>query len=132
MNAYEEELQNSIEKGQKPHVENMDMKAYEEVFRVLKKDPEYVLPPRFAERIVARIIADRESRNSTDYFWFGAGIFLLLSVSIATIILTGFRLNFGFLRVMSDYKGLAVFGVVFVLFLNWLDKRLIRGRIAHD
>jgi len=132
MNAHEEELQNSVEKGQKPHVENIDMKAYEEVFRVLKKDPGYELPPRFAERIVARIVADRESRNSADYFWFGAGLFFLLGVSIATIILIGFRFDFGFLGVMSDYKGLAVFGVLFVLFLNWLDKRLVRGRMAHD
>jgi hypothetical protein len=132
MNEYEEQLQNSLEKGEKPLNESMDVKAYQEIFRALKKEPGYELPPRFAERIVSRIIRDQESRNTTDYFWFGAGIFFLLMAFIATILFTGFRFDFGFLRVMSDYKGLAIFGVMFVIFLNWVDKRLLRNRHVHD
>lgn len=132
MNKHEEDLQKSIESGQTPSEDNMDVRAYQELFRALKKDPGYELSPRFAEGIVARVAADHARRNATDYFWFGAGIFFLLMASIGTIMFTGFHFDFGFLRVMSDYKGLAVFAVVFIILLNWIDKRFVRSRHAPE
>lgn len=46
----------------------------------------------------------------------------------ATFLFLKFRLDFGFLNGMADYKGLALFGLVFIVFLNWLDKKLVRGK----
>ena len=131
MNLHEEEMQNQLENGRLPEGDNLDVRAYQEVFRALKKDPGYSLTSRFAERVAARIVARRQSMNSRDYFWFAAGISLLLLTSIATILMTGFRFNFGFLNAMSDYKGLVAFGIIFITLLNWLDKRMVRGRQAH-
>ena len=37
MNQFEEELQKKIEKGEVPPEEDFDAKAYQEIFRVLKK-----------------------------------------------------------------------------------------------
>ena len=37
MNPYEEELQKNIEDGQTPDADGMDVKAYQEVFRVLRQ-----------------------------------------------------------------------------------------------
>lgn len=131
MNLYEEELQNNIERGL-PGGDELDSKAYREVFRVLKKDPGHAVQSRFAENVIARIVAREKKEQSRDYLLFFSGLFVLLVAAGATIVVTGFRLDFGFLRSMADYKGLAVFGVLFIGFLNWLDKRLIREKLMHQ
>jgi len=132
MNRYEEEMQENLEKGRIPGGEELDVKAYQAVFRALKKDPDSDLPPDFAERVVARVISGQKSKYSRDYLWFGAGILFLAISLIGTILYTGFKFDLGFdlgfLNVMSDYKGLVAFGVVFIALLNWLDKKLIREK----
>jgi len=128
MSPYEEELQKSLERGQNPKGDGLDVRAYQEVFRSLNKDPGYELSGHFAERVVSRLVSTQQSQDSKDYWWFGAGVLFLAIASLATILFTGFRFDFGFLNEMSDYKGLAIFGIAFILFLNWLDKRLIKTR----
>jgi hypothetical protein len=131
MNAYEEEIQKSLENGETPQGDELDVKAYRQVFRMLGKDPAYELPGDFASRVAARVNARQQARDSRDYLWFAAGIVFLAITSLATILFTGFRFDFGFLKAMSDYKGLAAFAIAFLVFLNWLDKRLVGGRRAH-
>ncbi|MEX1239798.1 MAG: hypothetical protein WEB30_08775 [Cyclobacteriaceae bacterium] len=128
MNPYEEEMQEKLERGQKPAGDGLDVKAYQAVFQALKKDPRYDLRPDFAERVAGRVMRRGKSGFSKDYMWFGAGIFFLIIALIGTILYTGFRFDLGFLKVMSDYKGLAVFGIAFVVFLNWLDKKLVKEK----
>jgi hypothetical protein len=130
MNSYEEELQKSLENGDVP--QGVDGKAYREVFRALKKEPEYQLPPDFARRVLARLQSRQESKVSRDYFWFFAGMFFLIIALLGTLLFTGFRFDFGFLNGMKEYSGFALFAVGFVLFLNWLDKRLVRERFMHE
>lgn len=126
MNPYEEELQRNLEGGRTPKGEELDVKAYRQVFRSLEMDPGYDFSGHFAERVVATVINRQQSKDSKAYLWFAAGIFFLTIASLATILYIGFRVDFGFLNAMSDYKGLVLFGIVFILFLNWLDKRLVR------
>lgn len=128
MNAYEEEMQAKLEEGQTPVGDGMDVKAYQTVFRALKKDPDYRLRPDFAEHVAARVMASRTRGFSKDYLWFAAGILFLIAALVGTIVYTGFRFDFGFLNVMADYKGLAIFGIVFIMFLNWLDKKLVKEK----
>lgn len=132
MSSYEEKLQEKIARGEMPPGEDLDVKAYQKVFRALKKDPGYELPGDFASRIALQVQSRQQARLSKDYFWFGAGIFFLAIAFLATVLFTGFKLDFGFLNVMADYKGLAIFGIAFILFLHWLDKRLIKEKqIQH-
>jgi len=128
MNLFEEELQRRLENGQNPKDDGLDAKAYQEVFRILGKDPGYELSARFAETVVGKVLNKPQTRLANDYFWFGAGIFFLAVAFLGTVMFTGFRLDFGFLNVMADYWGLAVFGMVFIGFLNWLDKKLLKSR----
>lgn len=133
MNMREEELQKSIEKGQIPDGDGLDVRAYRQVFRALEKDPDFALPERFAEGVIDRLAARRRSRDARDHFWFGAGIFFIALAFQVTVLFTGvrlpaFRLDLGFLNAMADYKGLALFGVLFILLLHWLDRKLIRSR----
>lgn len=130
MNSHEEELQRKAEHDQAPSGDK-DVEVYRRVFRSLQREPGFKLSPRFAETVAARITTQRQSLNTPDYLWFGAGITFLLGALIATILFTGFKLNFGFLNVMSDYKGLAIFGAAFLVFLHWLDKRIVRQKFAE-
>lgn len=132
MKSYEEEFQKDVEAGRIAPSEGIDAKAYHTVFRALEKEPDYALPPEFAARVAARVAAQKAKGTSTDYFWFGAGLFVLTVAFIGTILYTGFRLDFGFLKGMSDYKGLAVFGIAFIIFLNFLDKKLVREKQLHQ
>ena len=131
MTTNDEDLQREFEGGRKPNADGLDAKAYEEVFRALGRDPGYHVSSGFAEQVVARLVVRQQAKQSKDYFWFAAGLLFLLITSVATIMMTGFRLDFGFLNVMSDYKGLAVFAITFVLLLNWLDKRVIRKDASY-
>ena len=124
MSAKDEEWQEAAEQGRRIDPDNIDEKAYSEVFRVLKRDPGYTPRAGFAERVAASVVARKAARNYRDYLWFGAGILVLLAASIGTVLYSGLSLNF--LSGMADYKGLAIFGVIFVALLNWLDKRLVR------
>lgn len=132
MSSYEENLQEKIARGEMPPGEDLDVKAYKKVFHALGKDPGFELPADFASRIALQVQSRQQARLSKDYFWFGVGIFFLAIAVLATVLFTGFRLDFGFLNVMADYKGLAIFGMAFILFLHWLDKRLIKEKqIQH-
>lgn len=133
MSAKDEEWQEAAEQGRRIDPDNIDEKAYSEVFRVLKMDPGYTPRAGFAERVAASVVARKAARNYRDYLWFGAGILVLLAASIGTVLysglslnLKGFSIDLGFLSGMAHYKGLAIFGVIFVALLNWLDKRLVR------
>jgi hypothetical protein len=132
MNQFEEELQKKIERGEVAPGEDLDVKAYQEIFRVLKKEPGYQLSPRFAENVVSRIDERHNRSLSKDYFWFFTGLFFFLLTSIITLVFTNFRLDFGFLNVMSEYKSLAIFGAAFIVFINWLDKRVVKRRLLHN
>lgn len=136
MNTRDEEIQKNFEEGQIPDSDNIDVKAYRHVFRALEKDPAYALPERFAEGVVSRLAERKQRRDAKDHFWFGAGIFFIAIAFLATILFTGvrvpgFTLDLGFLSAMAEYKGLALFGVLFILLLHWVDSRLIRRKYVQ-
>ena len=66
MNPYEDELQKKVEKGQTSNGDSLDSKAYQAVFRALKKDPDFQLASTFAETVAARIIARQNEKVSND------------------------------------------------------------------
>jgi hypothetical protein len=121
----DEELQKSLELGQIPQGDDLDLSAYRAVFKALEKAPESGLSKNFADKIVAKVIAKRKKSESRDFFWFGVGIFCLVITFIIVFAIAAPKLHLGFLRDMSGYSGLLVFGVVFLLALNWLDKKMV-------
>jgi hypothetical protein len=129
MNEYEDELQGKVERNELNATSNdVDVNSYQIVFRALKKEPASRLSSQFEDRIIQLVIEKRLKEARRDNFWFCFGLFLIFIAFIVAIALTGFSLNFGFLSAMADYKGLAVFGVIFIAFLNWLDKKLVHRK----
>ena len=128
MNIHDEEMQKNLEAGQ-PAGNEVDVKAYRHVFDALRQEPEFVLPHAFANRVV-RALAQQQTEKTTarEYVWFGVGIVLLLAAFVTAIVLTDFKFDIGVFSALKSYKGLFLFGVVFISLLHILDKRLLRNK----
>ena len=121
----DEELQKSVESGNKFSGDDLDAKAYQEVFTHLRKKPDTNLPGDFADKIIARVIEQKRRSSSRDFYWLAGGVFLLIVAMIVAVVLSGFKPGLGFLKGISPYAGVLVFGVAFILFLNRLEKKLL-------
>ena len=123
MNRLEEELQSQIEK--QLNAEGIDASSYRKIFNTLKKEPTYSLPAAFSDDIIKRIEMTRPS-TSSDRLWFALGIAGFVVAALVTILLTGFKLSAGTFKFLSGYSGLLIFGIAFVLLLQFFDKKFIR------
>jgi hypothetical protein len=127
MNYTDEELQQQIEQGATPN-EGIDTHAYQKVFTTLKREPAYSLPFNFADRVVGLVDAKEKSAQTwRDNLWLGLGLLSFLFASVVAIVLTGFRFSVGAFQFLSSYPGLIIFGLAFILLLNWMDKKIIRN-----
>jgi hypothetical protein len=125
-NIEDQELQNLAESGMLNGTYR-DSRAYRLVFEALKKETEFSLPATFSQSVLQRMEA-AEGKNS--YVWLAViftGFIVAAGVSIA---LTDFRPDFGFLRHISRFAGLFVFGAAFILLLQWIDRKVIHGKPA--
>ena len=113
--------QESIERGIIP--DTKDGRAYRIVFEALRKEPGYILPEAFARHVLGRL---QVSQSSREVSWLGIGIVTFLVTLAVCIWLTGFRPTVGVFAFLTGYKGLIVFGVAFILGLQWIDRRFIR------
>jgi hypothetical protein len=123
MNTRDEELQRKIESGRES--DDMDSRAYKTVFQALSMEPGFKLPVSFADRVAA-IAETKHKSSSFNFLLFGLGIFFLVIAFVVAIVMTGFKLNLGFLSDMSPYYGLFVFGGLFIGLLNILGRKLLR------
>lgn len=121
----DEELQKQIEAGMPAH--NDDGEAYQLVFNALKKEPAFHVSLPFADRIIAKIEKREEQR---DFRWLALGISLSLIALIVTLALTK-AWTVGVFSFISGYPGLIVFGVAFIVLLQWVDKRLVRKKVKE-
>lgn len=117
----DEALQNQIESGLIPDHE--DGQAYKHVFNALKQEPEFHVSLSFADRILARLNKKEEQR---DYWWLAAGIFLVIIALIVTLALTSARWSAGIFTFISGYRGLILFGIAFILALQWIDRKVLK------
>jgi hypothetical protein len=125
MNSNEEDLQKSIESGNSTNADELDVKAYEEVFARLRKKPVEYLSAGFADRVIVRIQEKQRISTSRDFVWLAIGVFLLIISVIVATVLSGFHPSLGLLKGMSGYAGVFAFGVIFILLLNRIDKKFL-------
>ena len=132
----EERLQRDIEEGKAADSNNLDARAYQSVFRALQTPPGYQLSSTFADRVVQKFLESRNERdNWKDFFWFGAGICLLVIAFIASVVISvtylGFNPDLGFLFAIAEYKGLIIIAVILIGIFNRIDKHLVRSKYYH-
>ncbi len=130
MSQNEEQLQNSMEAGKMPDLSNADEKAYRLVFDSLSKEPEYKLSAGFPDKVIQRVMANNQKRESSrDIWWLGPGILFMLIGLVIAITFAGVRFDLGFLKSMADYKWLVFAAAALVVIFNILDKKIVRSRI---
>ncbi len=122
---HEEELQDQIEQGLRNH-DSDDAHAYHRVFNYLKKEPDFHVSLPFADRIIA-LIEKKEERK--DFWWIAAGIFLTVIALIVALAITEVNWTTGVFTFISEYYGLVLFGIAFILLLQWIDKKVIRKQL---
>ena len=118
----DEELQGRIEGGFSGN--SPDERAYRIVFDALRREPQYQLPTDFASRVIKGL--HPVTSSSRDMVWLGVGIVSFIIAMAVAVAKTDFRINMGVLKFISGYPGLIAFGIVFVLALHWIDKRIVR------
>jgi len=127
MNISDEHIQQQVEKG--IPASGIDADAYKVVFNAIKKEPHLKLSSDFASKVAFRVTPEK-SFNWDKFLVVGGGIGFLLALiyAIASVEAT---FSFGAFTFLSSYQGLLVFGVIFVLGLNWLDKKLTHSHSQH-
>ncbi len=116
----EEELQQQAQKNQLSG-NDVDSRAYHVVFDVLRREPEFRLSANFSEVVLHKI----SGSESPLYYWVAFVMLGFVIAAGAAIILTGFKPDFGFLKHISRFTGLFVFGAGFILLLQWVDRKLV-------
>lgn len=127
MSEADKKLQEKIEAGLSG-LSSDDEKVYQQIFTVLEKKPAYTLPPSFAEGVIHKIQREQARAARREYFWLCAGVILLIIAMVVAIVFSGFKISAGFLSGISAYKGLFVFGAIFILVLHWLDRKFVRAK----
>lgn len=125
----EDYLQEQAESGRPDG--SIDSMAYRKVFDALKKDSTPALSPAFADRIVA-MVSDRQSSRASRLMIFLAiaGGSCAIGLLVVATILTGFKVRLGFMEPLREFGGMFLFGIAFILLLNWLDKSIIRKKAS--
>ena len=119
----DEELQSNLEKN--PVGESLDERSYRKVFQILRKEPSFQLTSHFANQVMSRLKLHSDVSFQRDIYWLSAGIGGFIVAMIVTVVLTDFRFTLGGLKFIAGYPGLFVFGILFILGLQWIDKRIV-------
>ncbi len=128
MKTKDEELQNKIIAGGTDR--SADGLAYKKVFDAITVEPSLNLPFNFADTVIKQI-ENREAKSTAyDLRWLAVGIFVLLLGAVVGGVLSGFKPNFGAFKFWVSYPGLFAFGLAFILFLQWLDKKWVNPRLT--
>jgi high-affinity Fe2+/Pb2+ permease len=106
------------------HEQEIDKK----IEAALSREPDFQLPPTFANRLVSLIEAKQKSASKREIFWIAFAGFLFAVAVGVSVYLTGFKPSFNAFPFLNNYGGLVVFGVFFIGLLNWLEKRLLKTK----
>jgi hypothetical protein len=113
----------------------MDMKEddrFEEVVsNALRNEREFELSHNFADRVV-KIIQQKAMQKEAkrDRWWLIAGVVGMVAALGYAMVAVEFEPNVGVFTFFQGYWGLVTFGVLFVIALNVIDKRVI-SRKSH-
>lgn len=125
MKTQDEIIQEQVEKGVF-NTNDEDYRAYQIVFDGVGRKPDVSLSPGFTHSVIKKIQQLKEERSlRKDFMWLGIGLFAFIIATIISISLTNFKFDFGALGFINSYGGLLVFGVVLIIGLQWLDKKLV-------
>jgi hypothetical protein len=121
----DEEIQRNFESGDTSRLSEADQAAYRVVFGAISKEPLAKISDSFAERVVKKIITQKKREARRDFMWLSFGIIFLLVGLIVTAGLAGLRFELGFLKEMSGYAGVFIFGIAIIIAFSWIEKKTL-------
>ena len=126
MNDQDEKLQHLAEKGILDTT-SQDSIAYHHVLKAIREEPTYELPSNFSEKVILRIRQIQESRSmKKDLLWLCIGLSSFVVAAIVSIAITDFKFNSGVFTFFNKYGGLVLFGIAFVIILQWIDHKMVQ------
>jgi hypothetical protein len=128
MNTSDELIQKQVEEGSASF--GADADAYKVVFNSLKKEPGIKLSADFAYKVSQLASSPEKSFNWEKFLLISGGIGFIIAL-IYAIVSVEATFSFGIFTFLSSNQGLLVFGIIFILGLNWLDKKLTHSRPQH-
>lgn len=108
---------------------NKEEKFERIVSDALEKEPAFELPYDFADRVVLKIQQQAVERDAKrDKWWLITGIVAILGALIVAFTQVTFKPEVGVFTFFKGYAGLVIFGVLFIIALHIIDKRIISHR----
>lgn len=120
---YEKELQQQLEAGEVPA--SADATFYQQVFKGLEQAPNYTLPASFATSVIQKLQVRQQQSLRWEYFYLSLGIAVMVVAGVIVLALSGVTLNLGFLKGLNDYKWVMVSAALFVILLQWVDRKVL-------
>jgi hypothetical protein len=127
----DEEIQKHFESNLPIEGRNRDADSYRELFRIVSKEPKLKINNAFAEGVVKKIVAKKKREARRDMIWLSFGVVFLLVGLIVTAAFAGLQSQLGFLKDMSGYAGVFIFGLAVILAFNWLEKKILSKELSH-
>jgi hypothetical protein len=121
----DEELQNKMEEGGLP-ISSQDAEAYQKVFGALQREVDFTLSSSFTDSVIQKIEVQKKKEAAREQWWFFGGLFVFLIGLVVALTQIDFKPTVGVYTFVIGYKGLIVFGILFVLALNFIDRKFIR------
>ena len=132
----DEEIQEWLENGMLPEGKSEppareDIALYQQLFQLLGQEPSVTLPADFSSRVVASLQPAR--RKS------GEAVFNYLMAACIVLFFTGMFFILAFMNndtinqlfgVLVKYKWVCLFGITFIVLLNFFDQKFTRQRLA--
>jgi hypothetical protein len=95
------------------------------VSNALEKQGEFRLPHSFADRVINAVQAKAALKEAKrDRWWLIVGVVGMVAALIYAMVAVEFKPGVGVFTFFQGYWGLITFGVLFVIALHVIDKRL--------
>lgn len=94
--------------------------------KALQREPVFRVSSGFADQVLMQLEARRKQADNREWWWLGLGLGGFVIAAIVGIVLSGFKPNLGVLTFLSTHGPLVIFGVAFVIALQWVDRRFVR------
>ena len=107
-----------------------DEKIYRILYRELRNDPGYSLPPDFANSVVTRLHPKGLGRLlNPDHRPLLVGILVMLSISFGVFWLFKLKLELSTLSLSSNMVATSILGIVSLIVIQIADQKLLKSEI---
>ncbi len=96
------------------------------ISKALQREPEFVVSPDFADRVLMQLETRRQRTDARDWMWLGLGLGGFVIAATVGIVMSGFKPSLGVLTFLSTNGPLVIFGASFVIALQWVDRKFVR------